>query len=173
MSLQSSLRGFLPPEIIEALQNEITRSDTALVRSGYADIYIGSSAGTTTDQEPNFTKVAGTYATARDPVGFTHSAGVLTLTDPETRIYQVTASITVVATANDTYAFRVALNGTSVSRSEQRRVISGVADVGSVSLVSCFSLAPGDTLEIQTAREGGVASTLTAQRLNVMVQAIS
>lgn len=171
MARFESLRGLLPEELLAALENETERSDTGLVRVGLAEVNIVSSAATTTNQEPNFTKVLGTYD-APHVVGFTHLDGVLTKIDPETRIYHLSCSITAVASANDVYVFRTAVNGVGLAKTEQRRLITGVTDVGSISITSCLNLSLGDTLELCVAREGVAPATCTAIRLHFSVLAI-
>ena len=172
MSVLEMLRGLLPAEVVAALENEALRPDDDLVRAGHAEVNISSSAATTTDQEPTFTKVAGTYSPAH-LLGFTHATGTITKTDPETRFYHLSCSITAVASVNDVYAFRVARNGTGLAKTEQRRLISGPTDVGSISVTSCIELDVGDTLELQVAREGVAPATCTAQRLHFAVMAMT
>lgn len=172
MGVLDALKGLIPAELQAAIEGEATRADAGLIRGGMAEMYISTPAATTTAQEPTFTKAAGTYALGESS-GFSHASGVLTMTDPETRIYAVMLGVTAVASVNDTYAFRVAKNGTDLAKSEQRRVITGAPDVGAVPGVTCVSLAQGDELQLEVAREGAAPATCTVQRLNFVVWAVS
>jgi hypothetical protein len=172
MGLLEALRRTVPAELLAMLEQETERTDVGLIRVGLAEMSITSPAATTTDQEPNFTKIAGTYGPGFLN-GFTHLNGILTLTDPETRIFQIGAAITAVASVNDTYAFCLAVSGVPATETEQRRLISGVSDVGSISIMGCLQMGPGDTIEIQVAREGAAPANCTVQRLHLHMTAVT
>jgi hypothetical protein len=136
----------------------------------YGEMYISSSSGTTTAQTPTFTKIAGTY-TSGSLNGFTHATGVLTYTGSVTRKFKVIASVTSDTNQSDVFEFQIYKNTSAAAGSEQHRQI-GVNDVGAVSLCAIVELATNDTVEIRVARQGGVAASLTAEHMNVVIEAI-
>lgn len=138
------------------------------------ECFISTPAITPNTQQPAFTKVLGTYGIdAATLVGFTHNAGRLTYTNLVTRLFLISANITLtVSPTGDTIYFRIAKNGTTVAKSEQYRALSGTADVGQIGVNIILSLALNDYIEVFLSNAGAVSST-TVQRLTLTVNSVS
>jgi hypothetical protein len=134
------------------------------------EAYLTVSAPTTTQQEPTYTRLAGTWA-GGDLEEFTAAVnGVLTYTGPIARTFKVRASVSVAASVTGTYRFRFAVNGADVAKSDQQRTVQ-TTSIGNIGVQARIELQPNDTLEIQVARVGAPAATLTAESAHLMIVA--
>jgi hypothetical protein len=126
---------------------------------------------TATQQTPTFTKVNGTYENGILQ-GFTQALGVATYTGSVTKVFRVDAKMSVDASLADEYEFDIAKNGTQLGESsgQHRRIANN--DIGMISLGTHVELANGETIEIQCARQGGVAANLIFEHLIVMIEEI-
>lgn len=111
--------------------------------------YVSTPAATTVTVAGTFYVLAGT-TTALDLDLFTHSSpGRITYTGTTTRTFFVTASASVVSSANNILiSTRIAKNGTTIAASEMQFYKTTAADTKIVSSQTIVSLAQNDYLEM-------------------------
>jgi hypothetical protein len=151
---------------------QITKDGYVNSHCSYGEMYISSSSATATSQTPTYTKVLGTYADGYLS-DFTHSNGTLTYTSPITRMFSFNAQISAISSSADVFYFRVAVNGTTIAKSEGRRRISSVAnEIGSISLVCILELTQNDEIEIYVTRESASAVNVTAEKMSIVLRSM-
>lgn len=149
-----------------------------LLSVAYGEMVLSNNGiATTLAAEPTFTRINGLYS-----IGLTQwfsfswgsagFSGALEYTGAQTKVFQVVASISCSASAPDVVAFRLAVNGTTVAKSEARRYLSSVNDEGVVVLTALVSLAQNDYVEVFAARVG-VSANITVDEMNVNIVAAS
>jgi hypothetical protein len=95
----------------------------------------------------------------------------LTYTGEHSQHHHITVQISSAASATDTFLFRIAVNGETVTKTEARRKVTN-NDVGNCSLTALLDLNTSDTIEIHASRLGASANIIV-ETMTVAVHGIS
>lgn len=140
----------------------------ALQRPPFCEAHIATPAATAILNPQEWTKAAGT--TVLDAArGFSMpAAGRFQFDDIEANRFGVSFAFSMTAAAvNDEFRFRVAKNGVTLDRSEVRRFVATVGDVGAAVCQAQVQLSVGDFVELFVANWGD-ADDLTLQAMHVL-----
>ncbi|KKN87429.1 hypothetical protein LCGC14_0258840 [marine sediment metagenome] len=132
--------------------------------------HVSTPAATNIATGGTYVKTAGTTSpgTERD---FTHTDNRLTYTGTETRLFAVIVAVSMTSSNNVTTHWRVAVNGTPLASSEQKRLVATGGDVGNASISTEVELSTGDYVEVWCTTEVGEdTKTIQAENMTLTVE---
>jgi len=176
LSAASTLSG---TETINTIQSLINKKATVAQiytyvqtqMKGIAQYYMNNNAtATTINTQDVFVKAAGTTSEGISAVNFTVSTNKALYSLNTSANYRVTAMLTASSGNNETIKARIALNGTTQARSEQKIETDGAGDAHQIVIEDIVTLsADTDYIEIFVAN-GSSTTNITVIDLHVIIE---
>jgi hypothetical protein len=134
-----------------------------------AEFYVlPSGTATTTISAGVYTPILGTFLT-NGLDNFTFAGSTLTYTGTQTSSFTITCPVSAadVGAGSDEGHFRIAINGTTLERTEQHRKFSA-NDIGSITVATRIQLATNDEISLWVTSEGG--NNYVVEHINFVVE---
>lgn len=162
----AAVLGLIPDNVVGNISPQDMRDQTVSLVADCGELFVSTPAATTFVAPSTFGKVAGTTTLINSAVNAVYAdprnvdspaSWQLRYTNAQAgggppRRCSIQAEVSLdAASANKTFAFRLAVNGTALVESEERRRMSS-NDVGHISVhLVCVLLSDGDTVELHVA----------------------